>query len=421
MRFASQFVRFLAIASAFAATALAQTDSRAAVIAAQQDEKAAQAAPDEHGKVENAMLWYRDHDLLQKFSEGVGGFRPRIGGIAVGTGFGFGPEYRRSDLLGGKLGFRSSAQFSFQGDQKFDLQLTAPKISGGRYFTEFYAVHHNYPRLSYYGSGPDSEKSGRTDFRLEDTALDATFGMRPVKHLTLGATAGYLLNNVGPGTDSRYAPAEQVYSPEQAPGIDVQSNYLRTGGFAQYDWRDNPDGTRRGGNYFAQFSDYRDRSFGLSNFRRLDMEAQQFVSVLNHRRVFAVRAKTALTYADGAAPIPFYMQPSLGGGDDLRGYRPYRFRGDNLMVMNAEYRWEVFSGLDMAVFGDAGQVFKKKSDLALTKMETDIGFGLRFNQRNKTFLRMDVGFSHEGFQVWVKFSNIFKKGPVHTSSIMGDL
>jgi hypothetical protein len=36
-----------------------------------------------------------------------------------------------------------------------------------------------------------------------------------------------------------------------------------------------------------------------------------------------------------------------------------------------------------------------------------VGFGLRFNVRNSTFLRTDVGFSHEGFQVWVKFSDIF--------------
>jgi outer membrane protein insertion porin family len=114
------------------------------------------------------------------------------------------------------------------------------------------------------------------------------------------------------------------------------------------------------------------------------------------------------------------MQPSLGGAEDLRGYRPYRFRGDNLLAMSAEYRWEVFSGLDMAVFGDAGQVFTHKSDLRWRDLETDIGFGLRFNERDRTFLRLDVGFSHEGFQVWIKFNNVFKKGPVHTSSAMGD-
>jgi hypothetical protein len=88
--------------------------------------------------------------------------------------------------------------------------------------------------------------------------------------------------------------------------------------------------------------------------------------------------------------------------------------------MNAEYRYEIFSGLDMAVFGDAGQVFTRKSDFSFRNLESDLGFGFRFNQRNKTFLRLDVAFSHEGYEVWVKFSNIFKKGPVHTSSSMGD-
>jgi len=115
------------------------------------------------------------------------------------------------------------------------------------------------------------------------------------------------------------------------------------------------------------------------------------------------------------------MQPTLGGSDDLRGYRPYRFRDDNLLVMNAEYRWEIFSGLDMALFGDAGKVFARKSNFDLRNLESDAGFGFRFNARNQTFLRLDVGFSHEGFQVWVKFSNIFKRGLIHTSSSMEDL
>jgi outer membrane protein assembly factor BamA len=399
---------------------IAQEDSRQAEIAAGQDQKAADPKPVQQNKVERALIRFKEGTFLGRFSNGLGGFRLKAGGLAPGTGFGIGPEYRRNGLLGGELDFHASAQASFRGAQKFDLGLTAPKISGGRFFADFYAVHHDYPILSYYGPGADSQKTGRTDFRLEDTAVDATFGVRPINHLTLAASAGYLFNNVGPGTDSRYASADQTYSPAQAPGIDVQSNYLRVGGFAQYDWRDNASGPRRGGNYFAQFSDYRDRTFGLSNFRRLDVEAQQYVSVLNQRRVFALRAKSTLTFRDGAQPIPFYMQPTLGGSEDLRGYRPFRFRDDNLLAMNAEYRWEVFSGLDMAVFGDAGKVFANKSEFSLRHLESDAGFGFRFNARNQTFLRLDVGFSHEGFQVWVKFNNIFKKGPVHTSSTMGD-
>jgi hypothetical protein len=37
-------------------------------------------------------------------------------------------------------------------------------------------------------------------------------------------------------------------------------------------------------------------------------------------------------------------------------------------------------------------------------------------RRNSVFLRMDVGFSHEGFQVWLKFNNIFAPKLIHSSS-----
>jgi hypothetical protein len=419
MQFASRFLVLILTAGSFATDLRSQADSRLAEIALQQEEKAASAQADTVGKVERAMLEFRERSLLQRFSAGIGGLHLKLGGLGPGTGFGVGPEYRRGGLMGGQLDVRGAAQSSFNGDRRFELELSAPRLAAGRRFAKLYAVRHNYSRMQYYGSGPDSQKSGRTDYRLEDTAVDATFGVRPLKRLTLASTAGYLWNNIGPGVDPRFASADLVYTPAQAPGIDRQSNFTRSGAYAHYDWRDNPDGPRRGGSYFAQFSDFRDRTLGASDFQRLDLEAQQYVSILNDRRVFAVRAKTTLTYADRT--LPFYMQPSLGGGDDLRGFRPYRFRGDNSAVVNAEYRWEIFSGLDMAVFGDAGQVFTRKSDFAWSRMQTDVGFGFRFNERDRTFLRLDVGFSHEGFQVWVKFANVFKKGPVHTSSIMGDI
>ena len=41
------------------------------------------------------------------------------------------------------------------------------------------------------------------------------------------------------------------------------------------------------------------------------------------------------------------------------------------------------------------------------------GFGLRFNANNATFIRIDVGFSHEGFQVWFKFNDAFNSRRFH--------
>jgi outer membrane protein assembly factor BamA len=412
-------IRILLAASITTCALWAQEDSRFEAIAGDQDKKAASAQPDELNRVERALNEFRQSDTMARFTEGYRGFRVKLGGLAPGAGFAAGPGYGAS-MWDGRFIINMGAQASFRGYQKFVFDAEVPSLANGRIFAGFHAVRHNYPGMNYYGSGPRSRKTGRTDYRLEDVALDGRAGVRLARGLTAGVSAGYLFNNIGPGSDSRYASAETVYAAYQAPGIDAQSNFLRTGAFAQYEWRDNPDGPRRGGSYFAQFSDFRDRTLGAYNFRRLDMEAQQYVSVLNHRRVFAVRAKSALTFRQGGLSVPFYMQPAIGGSEDLRGYRPFRFRDNNMVVFNGEYRWEVFSGLDMALFADAGQVFTHKSDFDLSRLESDAGFGFRFNARNRTFMRVDVAFSHEGYQVWVKFGGLFRKGPTHSSSSMGD-
>jgi len=272
---------------------------------------------------------------------------------------------------------------------------------------DLHSVHRNYPRIDYYGPGPDSRKNGRSDFRLEDTAHDLMTGVKPFRHMSFGGTLGYLQVNVGPGADRRFVSTEKIYTPEGTPGIDRQSDFLRGGLFAQYDYRDSSGGPRKGGNYLFRYIWNSDRALDLHSFRRMDLELQQYIPFFNRRRVIALRGKSVLTYAGSGQRVPFYLQPTLGGSDDLRGFRPFRFYDDNMVVLNAEYRWESFSGLDMALFVDGGKVFPRRAQWNLKDLEGSAGFGFRFNVRNSVFMRVDVGFSHEGFQLWVKFNNVF--------------
>ncbi|MFN7992556.1 MAG: BamA/TamA family outer membrane protein [Bryobacteraceae bacterium] len=282
-----------------------------------------------------------------------------------------------------------------------------PGLAGEHLFLDLYAVHRNYPRIDYYGPGPASYKTGRSDFRLEDAAYNATFGVKPVRHMKIGTVLGYLQENIGPGADSRFVSTEQIFGPAATPGIDHQSNFLNGGAFVQYDYRDIPGGPRKGGNYVARWTQYSDRKLGLYSFRKLDLEAQQYLPFFNERRVIALRAKSVLTDAGAGQAVPFYLQPTLGGSEDLRGFRPFRFYDDNMIALNAEYRWETFSGLDTALFVDGGKVFHHWRNWNLHDLEIAYGFGLRFNVQDAVFMRLDVGFSHEGFQVWVKFNNVF--------------
>ena len=385
----------------------AQEETRTAQIEEARQRKAAGLKPDEVSPAELFLRRFKDEKYLERFSQGFNGLRAKLGNMVTGGGFAAGPEDYRGDLLRGKLQFRTAAQASTRRYLKFENQWTLPNLAGDRLSLDFYTVHHNYSGINYYGPGPDSTKGGRANYRLEDTSTEVTGVFRPMRGIVFGGTFGGLWTNVGPGLDRRFVSAERIFTPAQAPGIDRQSNFVRSGLFVQHDTRDNPGGAKAGRNALFQYTWFDDIKLNVHNFRRIDAELQQFIPILNRSRVFAFRAKTVLTEANGNQSAPFYLQPILGGSEDLRGFRPFRFSDRNLLALNAEYRWEIFAGLDGAIFADGGKVFARRGQLNFKDLEGSWGFGLRGNARNNTFLRFDVAFSHEGVQIWLKFNDVF--------------
>ena len=388
--------------------------TRVAEIEAARDKKAAELSPDTPSKWEERLILFKDMKILERFSYGLAGFRVALGQMGTGGGFALGPDYLRQDFADGEIQVHAGAYASMSRWTKFVGEVGAKSFARNKLFWNLGSVYHNYNSIPYYGAGPDSNKSGRSNFRFEDFAVDTTLGINPVKPLRFGASVGHLRVNTGPGKASQYISAEEIYP--STPGIDQQSDFNRWGGFLQIDYRDSELGPRAGGNYVVRYDDYQDRTWGLHSFRQLDAEAQQFIPFFNKRRVIALRGRTVFTYPDRGRVVPFYMQQVLGGSDDLRGFRPYRFYGDHMLVMNAEYRWEVFSGLDMAIFADAGKVAMRRAEINFNDLESAVGFGFRFNVRNATFIRFDFGFSHEGFMMWLKFSGIFNRRPIGAST-----
>ncbi len=380
--------------------------TREAQIEAARDAKAKTVKPEEVGKAENFLRNFKDQKWLERLGQGYNGLRPKIGNMVTGGGFAVGPEYFREDLAGGNLHARVAAQVSTRAFQKYEAEARLPRLANGKVDLDFLAVHRNYASINYYGPGPNSRKEGRSAYRLEDTNLDAILGITPVKGIKFGASSGLLFVNVGPGNDNRFVSSELIYSPQVSPGIDVQTNFRRASVFGQIDYRDNPLGAKSGGNYVVEHSWFHDSGLKRFSFRRLDIDLEQHLPFLNKTRRIVLRAKGAFTDTNRSNQVPFYLQPIVGGSDDLRGYRFFRFSDRNAVVYNAEYRWEIFSGLDGALFFDAGKVMPHKGHLAFSQLETSYGFGFRANARNATFLRVDVGFSQEGFQVWFKFNDL---------------
>ena len=130
----------------------------------------------------------------------------------------------------------------------------------------------------------------------------------------------------------------------------------------------------------------------------LPLEYQQFVSFLHKHRGFAFRTRLQLTDVDreDGQRVPFYLMPYLGGHRTLRGYEEFRFRGENLLLFNAEYRWKAWTSLDMALFLDMGDVFREPGDINLAHLKTSYGIGFRVLTGRSVLLQLDLGWHRWG-------------------------
>lgn len=106
--------------------------------------------------------------------------------------------------------------------------------------------------------------------------------------------------------------------------------------------------------------------------------------------------------------VPTYLLPTLGGVRSIRGFDSFRFRDVNALLLNAEYRWQVWLRLDLALFVDAGQVFEDFEELSAGEMAYGYGLGFRFmGAEERALARFDIARSREGYALIVTIGSIF--------------
>jgi len=389
------------------AHAQATDESRSQQIESARAEKEANLQPEGEPKLEHDIESVKTSFPYKLVTSGFGGFGVGFGHLRSGNGFAIGPQFSRSDLMSGRLALRVGARGSRTRSYLGSVEVSLRDLIDGHAFVDFRAEHRNLTEMAYYGPGPDSDKSGRSDYRLEDTTIEVRPAFTPFRHVRVGAAAAYVMVNVGPGHSTQYISSELKYSAAETPGIDKQTDFWRGGGFMEYDWRDRDWAPTSGGKYSVEYSRYLDRNLDRFSFLRVDFDAAQYVALFNHSRVITLHAATSLTKNNNTQIVPFYLQPALGGADSLRGYRPFRFYGNDSVLVNTEYRWDVTPTASFLAFVDAGRVFDRWSQWNLHQAESDVGFGMAFRTESKIAFRIDTGFSHEGVQVWFRANNVF--------------
>ena len=345
-------------------------------------------------------------ERMTRFLASPDGIYFKFGSLATGSGFAFGTGYRNRRLANREGALTAWAAISLKKYWALETRFDLPDLADGRLAITTYARYQDYPQEVYFGIGPAARRGDETRYQLDTTLAGGRVGIKPTSVVTVGGGLEYQRPVLGPGRNRRFPSIDDVFDDASAPGRFGPLNYLRASTFLHVDYRQ-PRNARKGGWYRFEASHFEDSSDAFT-FRRFDADLRQFVSVFAERRVFAARLYVSTSDPAPGARVPFYLMPTLGGHDSLRGFRDYRFRGPHAILTNAEYRWEIWSGLDAALFYDAGKVALRRSDLKFQELAKAYGFGFRFNTDNGTILRIDAGFgSQDGKHLYIVFGDVF--------------
>jgi hypothetical protein len=387
-------------------TAAAQdaATTRAQTLRQQREEKERNLKPYERNGLESAMHFIEEDAIFLLTREG---FYPKLGSLTTGSGFAGGIGYRNSPIFNRYGTLDIYAAGSIKRYWALEASANFPALANDHVFAQIHAGRREYPQEQFFGIGPDSNRGDRVNFLLSGNTFGGLIGVRPVKPLAIGGGVDYLTRAVGEGTSKRVPTIGTIFSDATAPGLARQPDFLETKAFVEIDYR-KPVYARQGGLYRVDFSHVDDRDLDAYTFNRVDVDLRQYFGFLADRRVISGRVWVSTSDTKDGQQVPFYFMPYLGGNDTLRGFREYRFRGPHALLMQAEYRFEIWSGLDMAFFYDTGKVALRREDLDFDNLEKDYGLGFRFNTDSGVIMRVDAAFgSREGKHLYITFGGVF--------------
>ena len=203
-----------------------------------------------------------------------------------------------------------------------------------------------------------------------------------------------------------------MYSEATAPGLFKQPGFLEPGEGLEFLHHAGGLGGKAkfGASYYfdwsANFQQFFAPSASKYSFRRLTIDATNEIHLQKRFTPKEGGASTGETFgtlqlrgwlSESAVPaghaVPFYFQPTLGGGDidkerTLPSYADYRFRAPNALLFLAQYEHPLpkYSFLGLMFRADAGKVAISRGDLDLSHLRHSYGAGFTIRALNFPYL-----------------------------------
>ncbi len=243
-----------------------------------------------------------------------------------------------------------------------------------------------YTADKFWGLGKSSTEDGSEEFFREDFSVQLEVQVPPL--LFYADRTGFILEF----SDTSIVDTQENEFLNNALVTGFEGGKLFGVGFDLiWDRRDNLFYPTSGHFQFIKFIVYPEPSDFV--FTSLEIDVRYFKKLFKGQ-VLA----TNLYVASVSSNAPFYRLPALGGQNRMRGYFKGRYRDNNYIALQMEYRQYVTKKLGFVAFGGFGDVGSEITDLNLKELKYSFGGGLRylFNKKENVNLRMDIGIGQDG-------------------------
>ncbi len=333
------------------------------------------------------------------------GFEPLFGGMDPGAGLAFGVNIVRKDIFGTRARLEFPLEYSTNQYAGLGAYLIVPLSKSGKYSLRTGFHYYDRPEDDFFGLGPRSGESARSNFRLEkrifSTALEAQLSDRVTSAIQLR----FSNTGISEGRDNNFPDIQDSFPAQSVPGLSGDE-ILSIGVTVDWNRLNHPTLPTAGGRVSAETAYLQDTDGQDAQFMRYGLQASQYVPIDNEH-VFVVRFLGLINEERGGTSVPLSEKIILGGSKTMRGFREFRFRDDNVILVNFEYRWQVWKYADFILFFDEGQVAAEPGDFALSDFRSSRGLGVRFKGKESQIMRLDFGHSIEGWRFYLSTQMVF--------------
>ncbi len=211
-----------------------------------------------------------------------------------------------------------------------------------------------------------------------------------------------VFNGLYVGLGYHYSKYKTVYEDTIQPEATTETNGIETS--IQYDRRNSvyyPTTGKLSILKWVAFPTW----FGNSvNANKIETEYNQYIPLRNNKDVLATRFSGTF----GLGDIAFEQQISVGG-KDIRGYSQGKYRGDGLLTIQAEYRYNFFKRMGVVGFLGAATVYgsETKNFNGLILPGAGIGFRYQAFEKIKFNIGIDAAFGRDDWSVNFRIGECF--------------